>query len=139
MSVLYKIAASPLSLLAEGVFLGIAVYLALTGRGGLVSLNGNEDRERPYLTLPADSVSILSVKGAATGLGPVAGSWTRVFLLPLGSSIWSLKFQKHTKRNPKEPLHSPNIPLLSSPNSHIFLIFRSILNSAGVVSSSIRC
>ena len=33
MSVLYKIAASPLSLLAEGVFLGIAVYMALTGKG----------------------------------------------------------------------------------------------------------
>ena len=33
MSVLYKIAASPLSLLAVGVFLGIAVYMALTGRG----------------------------------------------------------------------------------------------------------
>ena len=76
MSVLYKIAASPLSLLAEGVFLGIAVYMALTGRGDLVSLNENEDRLRPYLTLSADSVSILPVKGAATGFGPVAGSFT---------------------------------------------------------------
>ena len=44
MSVLSKIAASPLSLLAEGVFLGIAVYMALTGRGDMVSLNENEDR-----------------------------------------------------------------------------------------------
>ena len=40
MSVLSKIAASPLSLLAEGVFLGIAVYMALTGRGGWGSPEG---------------------------------------------------------------------------------------------------
>ena len=43
MSVLSKIAASPLSLLAEGVFLGIAVYLALTGRGDGVSIRSEDD------------------------------------------------------------------------------------------------
>jgi hypothetical protein len=43
MSVLSKIAASPLSLLAEGVFLGIAVYLALTGRGDGVPIRSEDD------------------------------------------------------------------------------------------------
>ena len=43
MSVLSKIAASPLSLLAEGVFLGIAVYMALTGRGDGVPIRNEDD------------------------------------------------------------------------------------------------
>ena len=43
MSVLSKIAASPLSLLAEGVFLGIAVYMALTGKGDGVPLRESDE------------------------------------------------------------------------------------------------
>ena len=43
MSVLSKIAASPLSLLAEGVFLGIAVYMALTGKEDVVPIRSEDD------------------------------------------------------------------------------------------------